>query len=689
MSKDVTGIGLKNFRVFSQYSEFQFSPLTILTGPNNSGKSSLIKALLLLESYFNNQKEFLSEKIDFSATAPLLGTFDSIASSVKNKEITFSLPFSLDVDLMGNNDPNWLFELSFIRNVQKNEEIGILHRLKIIQPESKKILFEIEYTNQSHLMPDEQGYYDGKKVIVKSNIADIVNSVYNSLTSFENELKESADEIEMHYPYITHLGKNEYKGMMIQVDHNSYKAIDLKGKIVDFKFNPWDSFVPSHVPTEDFIYRPFIESVNHSTDKQSIILSPIKKSAIEFHESIKVSKNLGLLYKYKFSQAEKENTQRAHEIERVALSIVSKGQCSFEHDVDFINYLHEYDLFYKVAYKHHPNDSSQIERSFSFASQKEPEHIDFNFYILIYHEILYYLYKNNLRSIIDFDHEYYKKRYEANPEYFHFDEIDDELPLFDSIASFYSGLIITVVNHFKEQFKFKYLPSMRSKVRRVLHKEIDQTQLYQIVFDYNNESWETTPEYQFIRYWLNEFNLGEDLLIERKEATISMIYLVKDGVKRNIADLGFGISQFLPILLSIALNAKRKNDNEFHKNLFLSSTFLMEEPESNLHPKLQSKLADFFIDASSKFNIKFIIETHSEYLIRKLQYWIARKTIQSKDISLYYFNEREKNQKKSKGVTQINILEDGSLDKEFGEGFFDEATNWKFELLKLKNPQNN
>ncbi len=51
---------------------------------------------------------------------------------------------------------------------------------------------------------------------------------------------------------------------------------------------------------------------------------------------------------------------------------------------------------------------------------------------------------------------------------------------------------------------------------------------------------------------------------------------------------------------------------------------LLEEPESNLHPNLQSKLADFLIDASDRFGIKWVIETHSEYFIRKLQYWTAK-----------------------------------------------------------------
>ena len=47
-------LGLENFRKFKDYQEFEFKPITILVGPNNSGKSSLIKALLLLQENLIN-----------------------------------------------------------------------------------------------------------------------------------------------------------------------------------------------------------------------------------------------------------------------------------------------------------------------------------------------------------------------------------------------------------------------------------------------------------------------------------------------------------------------------------------------------------------------------------------------------------------------------------------------------------
>ena len=164
--------------------------------------------------------------------------------------------------------------------------------------------------------------------------------------------------------------------------------------------------------------------------------------------------------------------------------------------------------------------------------------------------------------------------------------------------------------------------------------------------------------------------------------------MIKNKQKINICDFGVGSNRILPIILTIinSLNLAIYKDEIVG---LTPKTFIIEEPESNLHPKLQSKFADFLIDAAYKFNIQFIIETHSEYLIRKLQYWTASKVLKPEDTVIYYFNDPAKIRKDQNQVEVINILNDGSLSSDFGPGFFDEAISWKLELLKIKNAQHN
>ena len=112
-------------------------------------------------------------------------------------------------------------------------------------------------------------------------------------------------------------------------------------------------------------------------------------------------------------------------------------------------------------------------------------------------------------------------------------------------------------------------------------------------------------------------------------------------------------------------------------------TICVEEPEIHLHPKYQSLLAELFVEAYQKYNIHFIIETHSEYLIRKLQVMVADKenTLTADDVSLNYIEKDENGVSTNR---KIEIREDGSLSDSFGSGFFDEATGLSMDLLRMK-----
>ena len=99
----------------------------------------------------------------------------------------------------------------------------------------------------------------------------------------------------------------------------------------------------------------------------------------------------------------------------------------------------------------------------------------------------------------------------------------------------------------------------------------------------------------------------------------------------------------------------------------------------------QSKLADMFMEANELYNINFILETHSEYLIRKLQYLVANPehSAKAEDISIYYMYHPDKIPEGQTQVVDLEIRPDGLL-KRILEKAFDEASSWTFELLKLQ-----
>ena len=94
----------------------------------------------------------------------------------------------------------------------------------------------------------------------------------------------------------------------------------------------------------------------------------------------------------------------------------------------------------------------------------------------------------------------------------------------------------------------------------------------------------------------------------------------KDGPEVGLTDVGFGVSQILPVLTQCYYAPE-------------GSILILENPEAHLHPKVQSELADVFIDVVKNRNIQIILESHSEHLLHRLTRRIAEYGIEAEGIS--------------------------------------------------------
>ena len=83
----INKFGIGNFRIFKKQQNFTFAPITILTGTNSSGKSSLTKAIMLMKESMLKSK---LSKLDFNTTDLKLGSFESnLNIKTKKKEMIF------------------------------------------------------------------------------------------------------------------------------------------------------------------------------------------------------------------------------------------------------------------------------------------------------------------------------------------------------------------------------------------------------------------------------------------------------------------------------------------------------------------------------------------------------------------------------------------------------------------------
>lgn len=130
-----------------------------------------------------------------------------------------------------------------------------------------------------------------------------------------------------------------------------------------------------------------------------------------------------------------------------------------------------------------------------------------------------------------------------------------------------------------------------------------------------------------INYWFRKFEMAESITIEKlsPKASIWKVELknMRTGSNDNLKDVGFGISQVLPIVTE-GITAKK------------GTLLLIEQPEIHLHPKAQAELADLFIDLA-KSDKTSVIETHSEHMMLRFARRIAEGELKREDIVLYEF----------------------------------------------------
>ena len=143
------------------------------------------------------------------------------------------------------------------------------------------------------------------------------------------------------------------------------------------------------------------------------------------------------------------------------------------------------------------------------------------------------------------------------------------------------------------------------------------------------------PFEQIIAQQLKQMGLIEDLKVnpiskQRQDYEVKIRTKGSTGWV-DLPDVGFGISQVLPVLVQCFFAPR-------------GSTIIMEQPEIHLHPSAQAALADVMIDVINSRengedrNIQLIIETHSEHFLRRLQRRIAESKISQEIVSTYFAN---------------------------------------------------
>ncbi len=120
--------------------------------------------------------------------------------------------------------------------------------------------------------------------------------------------------------------------------------------------------------------------------------------------------------------------------------------------------------------------------------------------------------------------------------------------------------------------------------------------------------------------------------------------IIIDEKALNINSVGYGVSQSLPVI--VELIHRKKN-----------TCFAIQQPEVHLHPKAQAALGDLMYRLFLHEDKRFLVETHSDFLIDRFRLNYRNKRRQKPDAQILFFERKEK----KNTVTSLVIDENGDL----------------------------
>lgn len=715
-----TKFSIKNFRVFDENGvTLDLKPLTILTGCNSSGKSSIVKAMLILKHFFmqiknaNDMKapiNLFNYKIDI-ATEELksLGNFaNTINRGSKSKEVTFeytiySLMLSKEV----------VVSLTF--SVDDNDELknGLLQKVTMR-------INDLEFYSTSR---KESGYSCNLNAI-KGDCIDFLELEYliHGYCSVYGEYN---------YDDIRSKSNEEYEELLSETKRKIQEYDEKRSKdVLKYVFS-------SQIQDQEILRRYEIsQSIFDWTRKTgSFFWIPV------IPELDKVGKNsiLSLIDQKLLTEKDTEDMRFASE--KIANDFISSEASSFSEyfktfeekffesfkysNFNFGGVPHIYDFTIKQDYSL-MNPDNWVDISDIFEENptvnKSEEKVE---------EV------NNWRNrSVDFPMLYeivmrWNKNLseEKNTRNEYYSEIPDILSLgyshnaYRALGAYLANIVNEVLNP-EPWVGIAYTSSSRvdaspyyslsdnSSFSIALKRYFDACRIYQ------DRKSQDKPKFEigsYINQWIKNLEIGDNIsfdVIPNLEIVSPKLHKQAGDEGCFLTDVGFGITQLLSVLITVETQilsriidaSARKGVNmieglqdlfkmyeiwgqdKLKMRNFLHDTIAIEEPEIHLHPSYQSKLADMFVEAFNEWGVHFVIETHSEYLIRKLQTLVlpdSDHNINREMISILYINDSDVNNRDlgEPQVKRIEICENGYLDDNFGPGFFDEALK---SLKKLR-----
>lgn len=181
------------------------------------------------------------------------------------------------------------------------------------------------------------------------------------------------------------------------------------------------------------------------------------------------------------------------------------------------------------------------------------------------------------------------------------------------------------------------------------------------------------PLFDALNHWLRHMRVAPGLSIETVESiayTAAIHTPLVKGRPVNLAQVGFGVSQLLPVLLQGLRNPT-------------DAWILFEQPEIHLHPRLQAELGDFFL-ASARTGKTLMVETHSDHMVHRIRRRIAEDTTgELADLVQILFVHAGTEEDPGSYVEPLRVGPDGSIEN-WPDDFLSESADEALAILRAR-----